>query len=33
MPVQGPEAQQPQSHVTFLENFADELRRKVPARK
>ena len=30
MPVVAPEAQQSQSHVIFLENFFDELRRKVP---
>ena len=29
-PVESPEAQQSQSHVIFLENFFDELRRKVP---
>jgi eukaryotic-like serine/threonine-protein kinase len=33
MPVEGPEAQQMQNHVIFLENFSDELRRKVPAGK
>jgi len=33
MPVESPEAQQTQSHVIFLENFADELQRKVPAGK
>ena len=32
MPVEGVEAQPTQSHVIFLENFADELQRKVPAR-
>ncbi len=31
-PVQAPEAQQAQNHVIFLENFFDELRRKVPAK-
>ena len=30
MPVETPETQQTQSHVIFLENFFDELRRKVP---
>ena len=30
MPVETPEAQQAQSHLIFLENFFDELRRKVP---
>ena len=30
MPAEAPEAQQSQSHVIFLENFFDELRRKVP---
>ena len=30
MPVEAPEAQQAQNHVVFLENFFDELRRKVP---
>ena len=29
-PVEAPEAQEAQSHVIFLENFFDELRRKVP---
>ena len=33
MPVETPEAQQSQSHVIFLENFADELQRKVPVGK
>ena len=33
MPVETPEAQQSQNHVIFLENFFDELRRKVPAGK
>ena len=32
MPVEGPEAQQAQSDVIFLENFFDELRRKVPVK-
>jgi hypothetical protein len=32
MPVEGPEARQAQSHVIFLENFFDELRRKAPLR-
>jgi hypothetical protein len=33
MPVDTPEVQQAQSHVIFLENFADELQRKVPVGK
>jgi hypothetical protein len=33
MPVETPEAQQSQNHVTFLLNFSDELQRKVPAGK
>jgi len=33
MPVETPEAQKTQNHVIFLENFSDELRRKVPAGK
>jgi eukaryotic-like serine/threonine-protein kinase len=33
MPVETPESQVPQSHVVFLENFADELQRKVPTSK
>lgn len=33
MPVATPEAQQTQNHVIFLENFSDELRRKVPMGK
>jgi hypothetical protein len=33
MPAETPEAQQAQNHVIFLENFADELQRKVPAGK
>jgi hypothetical protein len=33
MPVEPSEAQQTQSHVIFLMNFSDELRRKVPVRK
>ncbi len=28
-----PEAQQAQNHIIFLENFSDELRRRVPAAK
>ena len=32
MPVDAPEAQQSQNHVIFLENFADELQRKVPVK-
>ena len=31
MPAEAPEAQKAQNHVIFLENFFDELRRKVPA--
>jgi hypothetical protein len=30
MPVEESQAQQAQNHVIFLENFFDELRRKVP---
>jgi Tol biopolymer transport system component/predicted Ser/Thr protein kinase len=30
MPAEAPEAQQAQNHVIFLENFFDELRRRVP---
>ena len=30
MPVETKEGQQAQNHVIFLENFFDELRRKVP---
>ena len=33
MPVETAEAQKPQNHVTFLENFFDEVRRKVPVGK
>ena len=33
MPVETAEAQNAQSHVIFLENFSDELRRKVPLSK
>jgi serine/threonine-protein kinase len=33
MPVESPEAKASQSHVIFLENFFDELQRKVPAGK
>jgi serine/threonine-protein kinase len=33
MPVETAEAQMAQNQVIFLENFADELRRKVPAGK
>jgi serine/threonine-protein kinase len=33
MPAEAREAQQSQNHVIFLENFSDELRRKVPASK
>jgi serine/threonine-protein kinase len=32
MPVEAPEAQASQSHVIFLENFIDELKRKVPVK-
>jgi hypothetical protein len=30
MPAEGAEEQKAQNHVTFLLNFFDELRRKVP---
>jgi hypothetical protein len=30
MPVETPDMEQPQSHAVLLENFFDELRRKVP---
>jgi serine/threonine-protein kinase len=30
MPAEAPEEQKAQSHVTFLENFFDEVRRKLP---
>jgi Tol biopolymer transport system component len=33
MPVERPEAQRTQNRVIFLENFSDELRRKVPTGK
>jgi Tol biopolymer transport system component/predicted Ser/Thr protein kinase len=33
MPVEAPDAQKAQNHVIFLENFFDELRRRVPAPK
>ena len=33
MPAEAPEAQKAQNHVIFLENFFDELRRKVPVSK
>jgi eukaryotic-like serine/threonine-protein kinase len=33
MPAEGPQAQQSQNHVVFLENFFDELRRRMPAGK
>jgi predicted Ser/Thr protein kinase len=33
MPVAGQESQQSQNHVIFLENFFDELRRRVPVGK
>ena len=31
MPAEGPDMQRSQSHVVFLENFFDELRRRAPA--
>jgi hypothetical protein len=33
MPAEGPEAQQSQRHVVFLENFFDELRRRAPVKR
>jgi len=33
MPAEAKGAQEPQNHVVFLENFFDELRRKVPTGK
>jgi hypothetical protein len=33
MPAEGQEAQKAQDHMIFLENFFDELRRKVPVGK
>jgi hypothetical protein len=33
MPDETAEEQKPQNHVTFLMNFSDELRRKVPVGK
>ena len=33
MPAEAPGAQKAQNHVIFLENFFDELRRKVPVGK
>jgi len=33
MPVESPKAQQMQNHVIFLENFSEELQRKVPSGK
>jgi hypothetical protein len=33
MPVDAPEAQTAQSHVIFLQNFCDELRRRVSTGK
>jgi hypothetical protein len=33
MPVETPDAQQSQNRVVFLENFADELQRRVPVAK
>jgi hypothetical protein len=33
MPAEGSEAQQPQHHVVFLENFFDELRRRAPVKR
>jgi hypothetical protein len=32
MPVETPETQQSHNHVIFLENFLDDLRRKVPVK-
>ena len=32
MPVEGPEAQQSHNHAVFLENFFDELRRRMPVK-
>ena len=31
MPALGPEDQRPENHVTFVLNFADEVRRRVAA--
>ena len=33
MPAEAPEAQKAQNHIIFLENFFEELRRKVPVGK
>ena len=33
MPAEAPDMQRSQSHVVFLENFFDELRRRAPASK
>jgi hypothetical protein len=33
MPVETAEAQKAQNHVIFLENFSDDVRRKVPIGK
>jgi hypothetical protein len=33
MPAEGPEEQKAQTHVIFLQNFFDDLRRKVPVGK
>jgi hypothetical protein len=33
MPIDAPEDQKAESHVIFLENFFDEVRRKVPVGK
>jgi hypothetical protein len=33
MPADTAEAQKPQNHVIFLENFFDDVRRKVPVGK
>ena len=33
LPAEGGEAQQPQHHVVFLENFFDELRRLAPVKR
>jgi hypothetical protein len=33
MPAEGGEAQQSRNHIVFLENFFDELRRRVPMKR
>ena len=33
MPAEGEKVQPSQNHIVFLENFFDELRRRVPVRK